>query len=86
MRTKLIATVHILLDTTDDDEAADILSGLLTECGTYGKDSGILDWAYTKNAAGDYQYSRPIEIPDESEEVDLADFIADCMTNNGADA
>ncbi len=77
MRKRLLATVHILLDTEDDDEASDMMTALLTENGMYANNPYVLDWAYTLTRSGKYRYARPIEIPNEDEDVDLADYIAE---------
>lgn len=80
MRKKMIATVHILLDTENDDEADDVLSRLLTENGICGIGTGVIEWAYTQGADGTYRYARPIEIPDAgdfADVADLADYIAE---------
>ncbi len=85
MRTKLIATAHILLDTTDVGEADDAMSGLLTGSGRCGAGSLVLDWAYRQGADGKYQYAKPIEIPDGLDADDMADYIAEHERNRQED-
>ena len=59
-----LATVHILVAATSDSEAADTISGLLTEGGIYEPGSGIIDWSY--RFAGDrYRYPAAVVVPDD---------------------
>lgn len=57
------ATVHLLLplDVQGDGEAADAISGLLTESGIY--ENALLDWSYSSDGER-YLHARPVEIPD----------------------
>jgi hypothetical protein len=57
-----IATVHILIQADSEVEAADALSGLLTEGGIY--DDAIMDWSYT-SSNGALDYGKQVEIPDD---------------------
>lgn len=50
-----LATVHLLISADSQDEACDVVSGLLSENGTHKPGSGLLQWGYTLKY-GDYVY------------------------------
>lgn len=68
-----VATVHLLLDAKCENEAADIVSALLTENGLYRNESGLTDWSYLKNEHDQYEVAREVEIADDydRDEADL---------------
>lgn len=57
MKSRIVATVRILVDTDDPSASSDILSSLLSENGTHAENSSILDWEYVGIKA--------VEIPDD---------------------
>jgi hypothetical protein len=59
---RYVTTVHIMLDVMSEPEACDALTGLLTERGIYGDDSGIADWEY-RSVAGVYSSPVLVDVP-----------------------
>ena len=46
-QTKYVATVHLLINAESADEAADAVSGLLTENGLHADNTALMDWSAT---------------------------------------
>lgn len=69
-----VATIHILVDAENEDDAADKIYYLLP----INRMNGIFDWSLLRNQAGDYVPPRPIEIPDDydPENCDLDAMVA----------
>ena len=82
MPTRYIATVHIMLKAESETEAWDAFSGLLTECGIYNPETGVVDWCYTRPAdpRGGVSPTAPraYAVPDEwdRDKDSLAGFLA----------
>ncbi len=75
MRKQTLVTVHLLVNSTDENEIADGLSALLTETGgqpAYGQPHLITDWAYPykpkdgESSPNGYAYGRVISVADEA--------------------
>ena len=72
------ANVQLLLpvEVTNEGEACDAITGLLTECGIY--DGALLDWGYVRGEDGKYTGPREVRIPADydREEHCVADLVA----------
>ena len=68
MRKGYVLTVKIILNAeVVESEAgvADYMSSLLSDT------SDVIDWGYTKNEQGNFNYGKEIDIPEDYEEGDL---------------
>jgi hypothetical protein len=74
---KYIAQVVILLDVENEAEACDAVSGLLTECGIYADNSGIMDWSYVRKPDG-WVHPYEVQVPADydRDEDDLNELLA----------
>lgn len=64
----VVLTVQIILDKDvvgSESGACDYMSGMLSE------NTDVLDWAYTINSEGQYNYPEEILLPDDYEEGDF---------------
>jgi hypothetical protein len=71
-----LVPILVLLDIDDDAEAADALSGLLTETAMTDPRSGVMDWSYFPDGEGDFTTPQAVDIPAVYEEGDLLGLLA----------
>ncbi len=83
MRKKMLATVHVLLDTDDFDEALMIVCDMFNfnmpdDNGNYrdGNGPGVLNFAYSLKPNGKSSFPRLITVPPIPDPYELDDWIA----------
>lgn len=65
LKKKYVATVQIVVDANNEDEACDAISGVLDH-------EGVFDWGYVKIGG---QYTYPVEILINEENYEEGDFL-----------